>query len=77
MTDHRTSEKLRHCWGRFRSEWDEVRGRWHDAVADRFEREFVLPWEEDVTRVLAEVTALEEALGRAELSTTPPSHSPP
>ncbi len=75
MTDHRTTEKLRHCWGRFRHSWDGVRARWRDAVADRFEREFVLPWEEDVEHAAQDLAALEEALAAAERSTVPPARS--
>ncbi len=60
------ASELRAEWRALQKEWQECHEVWKDAVAERFEHDFLEPW--GTLEVLArEMDRLEEALLRAEI----------
>ncbi len=60
------ASELRAIWRTFQKEWQECHNLWKDAVAERFEHDFLEPWVS--LQVLAEeMDKLEESLLRVEI----------
>ncbi|MEM4203563.1 MAG: hypothetical protein QXS54_05790 [Candidatus Methanomethylicaceae archaeon] len=66
ITDY--ASELRTRWRSFQENWRACHELWQDAVANRFEREFIEPWEA-LRAVLEEMDKLETELLRAEIFT--------
>jgi uncharacterized protein YukE len=59
-------EQLRQALRALQRGWEEVQARWRDPVAERFQKEFIEPWEPLVHEMLQELEALDEELLEAE-----------
>jgi hypothetical protein len=58
-------EGINGSWLELQGQWADVRLQWRDAVANRFEREWWLPLEEDVPRLLDAMSELDSTLDQA------------
>jgi hypothetical protein len=55
-------ERLRYVWRAFQEGWEQCHAQWHDAVADRFLRDFIEPWGPVMDGFLRALDQLDRAL---------------
>lgn len=61
-----STDAIHAAWRSFEATWSAVRAGWLDEVGNRFEREFVVRWQERTAALLAATEEVERAIGEAD-----------
>lgn len=60
-----SGDTLRAAWSALQEHWAEARSQWRDPVADRFETEFWLEWQQQMPALLRTIDDLDQAVDQA------------
>lgn len=62
---HESRENIKGSWSALQDQWADVRHQWRDSISNRFEREWWLPIEQAIPRLLEVMAELDDTLDSA------------